>query len=151
MYENVLTIFFSFDIIFFVRYIGGEIMDLNTINIIALAYLGDSIYEVYIRESLLKNGYAKVDDMQKEAVNYVSAKSQCRILDDMINSNMLNEEELEVVRRGRNYKRSIHPKNTDIITYKKSSGFEALIGYLYLKDKKRLNGLREVLNYIEVK
>jgi len=122
-------------------------MDLRTINVITLAYLGDSIYEVYIRESLIKKGLVKVDDMQKEAVNYVSAKAQCRILDYMIENNILNEEELDVVKRGRNYKRNIHPKNTDIITYKKSSGFEALIGYLYLKD---IDRLKEILGYIEV-
>jgi len=122
-------------------------MDLRTINVITLAYLGDSIYEVYIRESLIKKGLVKVDDMQKEAVNYVSAKAQCRILDYMIENNILNEEELDVVKRGRNYKRNSHPKNTDIITYKKSSGFEALIGYLYLKD---IDRLKEILGYIEV-
>ena len=123
-------------------------MDLRTINVIALAYLGDSIYEVYIRESLLKKGLVYVDDMQKEAINYVSAKAQSKLLDAMIENNFLTDEEMDIVKRGRNYKRSSHPKNTDIITYKKSSGFEALIGYLYLRDKDRL---REVLNYIEVK
>jgi len=122
-------------------------VEINSINIIALAYLGDAIYEVYIREKLLEKGIAKVDDMQKEAVKYVSAKAQSKILEDMINNNILNDEEIDVVKRGRNYKRSIHPKNTDIITYKKSSGFEALIGYLYLKNKDRL---KEVLEFIEV-
>ena len=122
-------------------------MEINSINIIALAYLGDAIYEVYIRERLLKNGLSKVDDMQKEAVKYVSAKAQSKILDDMIKNDIINDEEIDVVKRGRNYKRSIHPKNTDIITYKKSSGFEALIGYLYLKDKDRL---KEILKFIEV-
>ena len=122
-------------------------MEINNINIISLAYLGDSIYEVYIRESLLNNGLTKVDDMQKEAVKYVSAKAQTTILDNLINHNLLNEEEINVVKRGRNYKRSTHPKNTDIVTYKKSTGFEALIGYLYLKDKNRL---KEVLSFIEV-
>lgn len=123
-------------------------MEINSINIIALAYLGDSIYEVYIRESLLKKGLNKVDDLQKDAVNYVSAKAQSRILDDMINNNFLSDFEIDIVKRGRNYKRSIHPKNTDIVTYKKSSGFEALIGYLYLKDKERL---KEILSFVEVK
>lgn len=123
-------------------------MDLNTINVIALAYLGDSIYEVYIREKLLRNGRSKVDDMQKESVKYVSAKAQAIIIEKLINDNILNEVEIDVVKRGRNYKRSIHPKNTDIITYKMSTGFEALIGYLYLKD---INRLKEVLEYIEVK
>lgn len=123
-------------------------MDLRTVNVISLAYLGDSVYELYIRESLIKKGLVYVDDMQKEAVNYVSAKAQSKILDDMIENNFLSEEELDVVKRGRNYKRNSHPKNTDIITYKKSSGFEALIGYLYLKD---LDRLKEIFDYIEVK
>ena len=123
-------------------------MDLNTINVISLAYLGDSVYELYIRESLMKNGLCKVDDMQKEAVKYVSARSQSKIVTDMIDRNFLNEEEIDVIKRGRNYKRNIHPKNTDIITYKISTGFEALIGYLYIKNKERL---MEVLNFIEVK
>lgn len=123
-------------------------MDLNTINVISLAYLGDSVYELYIREKLLYNGLCKVDDMQKEAVKYVSAKAQSKIVSNMIDSNFLNDEEIDVLKRGRNYKRNVHPKNTDIITYKISTGFEALIGYLYLKDKERL---KEVLNFIEVK
>lgn len=120
---------------------------MRTINVMSLAYLGDAIYEVYIRENLI-NKYAKVDELQRNAINYVSAKGQVRILDELINNNILNDEELDIIKRGRNYKRNIHPKNTDIITYKKSSGFEALIGYLYLKD---MNRLKEILTYIEVK
>ena len=65
-------------------------MDLRTINVITLAYLGDSVYEIYIRESLLKKGLVYVDDMQKEAVNYVSAKAQSRILDDMMENYFLS-------------------------------------------------------------
>lgn len=121
-------------------------MDLNLINIITLAYLGDAIYEVYVREHLINNGIAKVEDLQREAVKYVSAKSQCRILTYLIDNNLLTESELDIVRRGRNYKRTSHPKNTDIITYKMSSGFEALIGYLYLNNEK--DRLNEVMNYI---
>ena len=59
-------------------------MDVNLINVITLAYLGDSIYEVYVREHLIKNGIAKVEELQKEAVKYVSAKSQCKILSYLI-------------------------------------------------------------------
>ena len=109
-------------------------MNLDNINVITLAYLGDAVYELYIREKLINEGMVKVDDLQKEAINYVSAKSQVRILDELISDNRLFEDEIDVVKRGRNYKRNIHPKNTDIVTYKKSTGFEALIGYLYLKD-----------------
>lgn len=122
-------------------------MDANNINVIALAYLGDSVYEVYIRRMLINKGYVKVDDMQKKAVKYVSAKGQVEILNKLMDNNILSDIELDIVRRGRNYKRSIHPKNTDIVTYKSSTGFEALIGYLYLSDISRL---KEILNYIEV-
>ena len=110
------------------------------------AYMGDAVYEVYVREYLIKKGIAKVEELQKESVKYVSAKSQCKILSYLMDNNLLTEIELDVVKRGRNYKRTSHPKNTDIITYKMSSGFEAMIGYLYLNnDKDRLN---EIINYI---
>lgn len=124
-------------------------MDINTINIITLAYLGDAIYEVYIREELIKQGIAKVEDLTKEATKYVSAKGQATILKTLIDNNYFTEEELDIIKRGRNYKRSSHPKHTDIVTYKHSTGFEALIGYLYLSgDHERL---AETLNQIEVK
>ena len=121
-------------------------MDVNLINVITLAYLGDAIYEVYVREYLIKNGIAKVEELQKEAVKYVSAKSQCKILSYLIDNNLLTNNELDIVKRGRNYKRTSHPKNTDIITYKMSSGFEALIGYLYLNNNK--DRLDEIMNYV---
>ena len=121
-------------------------MNVNLINVISLAYIGDAVYEVYVRDYLIKSGIAKVEELQKESVKYVSAKNQCKILSFLIDNNLLNENELDIVKRGRNYKRASHPKNTDIITYKMSSGFEAMIGYLYLNnDKDRLD---EIMNYI---
>lgn len=120
-------------------------MNTKEINIISLAYLGDSVYELYIREYLLKKGIAKVEDLMHESVKYVSAKSQSRILNKLLEDNYLKDQEKDIVNRGRNYKRSSHPKNTDIITYKMSTGFEALIGSLYLDNKERLN---EIINYI---
>jgi len=121
-------------------------MDVNLINVITLAYIGDAVYEVYVREYLIRNGIAKVEDLQKEAVKYVSAKSQCKILTYLMDREVLTDIELDIVKRGRNYKRTSHPKNTDIITYKMSSGFEALIGYLYLNnDRERLT---IIMNYI---
>lgn len=116
------------------------------INVITLAYMGDAVYEVYIREDLIKKGIAKVEDLQKEAIKYVSAKSQARILKYLLDIGYLSNEEIDVVKRGRNYKRGSHPKNTDIITYKNSTGFEALIGYLYLNDK--IDRVTEIVNFI---
>ena len=124
-------------------------MDVNTINIVTLAYLGDAIYEVYIREELIKKGIAKVEELTKTATTYVSAKGQATILTYLLDKNFFTEEELDVIKRGRNYKRSSHPKHTDVVTYKYSTGFEALIGYLYLS--KRQERLIEILKQIEVK
>lgn len=121
-------------------------MDIRTINVISLAYLGDSVYEVYVREHLIKMGIALVEDLQREAVKYVSAKSQSKIVRWLTDNNYLNNDELDIIKRGRNYKRGSHPKNTDIITYKNSTGFEALIGYLYLDNK--IDRLDEIIRYI---
>ena len=116
-------------------------------NVLTLAYIGDAIYEVYIREFLIKKGFMKVNKLQQEAINYVSATSQRQKLEKLINNNILNEEELNVMNRARNHKGTRHPKNTDIITYKYATAFEAIIGYLYLKQDK--NRLDEIINYIE--
>lgn len=121
-------------------------MNVKEINVITLAYLGDAVYEVFIRNHLIGKGIAKVDDLQREAVKYVSAKSQCKIINYLIDSNYLSNEEIEIVKRGRNYKRETHPKNTDILTYKMSTGFETLIGYLYLNGNDKR--IKEIMDYI---
>ena len=114
------------------------------INVIELAYLGDAYYELLVRNYLIKSGIRKVDNLQKESIQYVSAKSQSEILKKIIDN--LSEEELDIVHRARNYKRATHPKNTDILTYKHSTAFEALIGYLYINGKKdRIDKLLETI------
>lgn len=120
---------------------------LDTLNPLALAYIGDAIYELYIREYLISNGICKVSQLQKESIKYVSAKSQCKFLTSMIDNNFFNEEELTIIYRARNHKVDHKPKNCDIITYKYATGLEALIGYLYLSDnKKRID---KIMNYIK--
>lgn len=121
-------------------------MNTRNINIITLAYMGDAVYEVYIRKALIEKNIALVDDLQKVAINYVSAKSQSKILNLLIDNNVLTLEEMDIVKRGRNYKRASHPKNTDILTYKNSTGFEALIGYLYLSNN--IERLDEIMNIV---
>lgn len=108
-------------------------MEAKDRNSLALAYIGDAIYEVYIREYLLNQGLEKVNKLQKEATKYVSAKGQANYLKMMIDDNFLMEEEVTIVTRARNHKTNSHPKNTDIITYKNATGLEALIGCLYLE------------------
>lgn len=119
---------------------------INEINVLVLAYLGDTIYENYVRRYLIKNNLMKVDALQKEAVKYVSAKGQAKFLEDMIENNMLSDLEMRVVKRARNYKTTSHPKNCDIITYKCATGLEALIGYLDLDNKKER--IDEIMNFI---
>ena len=115
-------------------------------NSLVLAYMGDAIYEVYVREHLISRDIAKVNELQKHAIKYVSAKGQKEYLEKMINESFLKEEELDIVRRARNHKSNSHPKNTDIITYKKATGLEALIGYLYLQKKEER--IKEIMNFI---
>ena len=115
-------------------------------NMLVLAYLGDSIYETYIRKYLIDKGIAKVKELQSESIKYVSAKGQANYLKEMIDNNFFSEEELNIIICARNHKSNHKPKNCDIITYKLATGFEALIGYLYLENKK--DRLEEIINYI---
>lgn len=115
-------------------------------NSLALAYLGDAIYEIYIRRFLLSKGLCKVKDLQIASVGYVSANAQCKFLENMINEEFLTDDELAIVKRARNHKSHGSPKNTDIITYKKATGLEALIGYLDLKGN--VKRIEEIMNYI---
>lgn len=121
-------------------------MEIKAMNPLTLAYLGDSIYEVYIRKYLIHKGIIYVKDLQEEAIKYVSAKAQADFLKKLIDHNLLTEEEQAVMRRARNYKSTHHPKNCDILTYKYSTAFEAIIGYLDLLLKKER--IKELMNYI---
>lgn len=123
-------------------------MNTKTINIQVLALLGDAVFSLYIREKIIELGINNIKEIQSKQIEYVSAKGQVNILNNLIDNNILTEEEIDVVKRGRNNKKDNHPKNTDIITYKLSTGFEALLGDLYINNKERLY---EILNLIEVK
>ena len=108
--------------------------------------MGDTIYENYVRKYLIYKGIGHVNELQHEAVSYVSAKSQASFLQEMIQQNFLSEEELHIVKRARNYKTTSHPKNCDIITYKNATGLEALVGYLELSNQRER--LDEIMNFI---
>lgn len=107
-------------------------MNVLEINVLVLAYLGDTIYENYIRHFLVNKGISNVDSLQKESINYVSAKSQAKFLKELIVINFFTDDEMDVIRRARNYRSNRHPKNCDIITYKHATALEAVIGYLDL-------------------
>jgi ribonuclease-3 family protein len=112
--------------------------ELITISPLVLAYLGDTVYESYVREYLIrKNINKKVNDLHKSAIKYVNAKAQATVIHAI--EEELTEDEERIYKRGRNQKSHTSPKNADIIDYKHATGFEALIGYLYLsEDNERL-------------
>ncbi|HEY8365092.1 MAG TPA: ribonuclease III domain-containing protein [Haloplasmataceae bacterium] len=102
------------------------------LNGLTLAYIGDSYYELKIREYLIESGYTKVNELHKLAIKYVRAASQARLIDELLAQNYLTDVEKEMVKRGRNAKINHTRQNVDILTYKHSTSFETLIGYLYL-------------------
>ena len=98
------------------------------------------------RYLIINKGIANVDSLQKEAVKFVSAKSQASFLKEMMDEEIFNEEELNVIKRARNYKTTSHPKSCDIITYKYATGLECLIGYLDLEEQKER--VDEIMSFI---
>lgn len=109
--------------------------DFSQLNGIALAYMGDAAYEVFIRRHLIEAGIAKPTRLQHVATKYVSAKAQAALIDLMKAEGLLTEREWDYFKRGRNAKSHTHAKNTDVITYRISTGFEAVFGYLCLSDQ----------------
>ena len=114
-------------------------------NSLVLAYLGDAVYELWIREYLINIGLVKVNDLQKESMKYVSAKSQVAHLHRLLEENIFTDEEIDIIKRGRNSS-SHGKKNVDIVTYKKSTGLESLIGYLKINNN--IERINEIMNYI---
>ncbi len=114
-------------------------------NIIMIAYLGDAVYELYVREFLLTQNIGKMDDIQKHSLDFVSARSQRHHLERLINNNVLDEQEVELIKIGRNAKGG-KSKSTDIITYRHATGLEYLIGILYYN--KQINRIETIMHYI---
>ena len=121
-------------------------MDIRCVNSLVLAYLGDAVYEEYIRMYLIKKKIGKVNDLQKESISYVSAKRQAYFLDKILDSEFFSDEEISVIRRARNAKSHPSPKGCSVIEYKKATALEALVGYLrFLNRETRID---EIMSYI---
>ena len=117
-------------------------VNVNEINVGVLAYIGDAVYEVNVRNYLVNNAKLKVNLMDKESIKYVSAKNQAIILDDLIYKDIFTQDELYTIKRARNYRPNSKPHSTKIKEYKKATALEALFGMLYLKkDYKRIEQL----------
>lgn len=103
--------------------------NVREMNALTLAYLGDAVYELWVRTHLLELGHEKVKDLHKEAISFVRAGTQAQILHALLPE--LDEAEKQVVARGRNAKGG-HPKNVDVVTYRHATAFESLVGYWQL-------------------
>ncbi|WP_249338860.1 Mini-ribonuclease 3 [Vagococcus zengguangii] len=120
----------------------SEHQDFTLLNGLALAYVGDAIYEVFIRDYLIRKGNTRPNMLHQKATKFVSAKAQASLIADMLAEGMLTEEEEAIFKRGRNAKSHTTAKNADVKTYRTSTGFEALMGYLHLQGQTdRLNEL----------
>ncbi|MFZ5986697.1 MAG: Mini-ribonuclease 3 [Bacillota bacterium] len=118
----------------FDKFLGELKFNDNTINSLSplvLAYIGDAVYEVFIRTLLVSEGNVPVHILHKRSIAFVKAKAQSDIIHRIMA--FLTPDELDVVRRGRNAKSGTIPKNADVTEYKYATGFESLIGFLYLK------------------
>ncbi|WP_227938946.1 Mini-ribonuclease 3 [Alkalihalobacillus deserti] len=118
-------------------------IDLTQLNALALAYMGDSVLDMYVRFYLIAKGNVRPHRLHVEATKYVSAKAQAFIMGKMIEEDFLSAEEMAVFKRGRNAKSGSIPKNTDLNTYRYSTGFEAMLGYHYFQGEQ--NRLDEIM------
>ncbi|WP_164218703.1 ribonuclease III domain-containing protein [Virgibacillus sp. YIM 98842] len=125
--------------------------DVKQMKSLALAYMGDAVYEVHIREHLLKKGQVKPQQLHNQAVKFVAGKSQADVMLHWLETEFLTEEEERVAARGRNAKSATIPKNISVQTYRYSTAFEALIGYHFLaENEERLSELlQEAVSWIE--
>lgn len=120
-----------------------SINDIMGLNPLVLAYIGDAVYEVFIRtEVLARAPYKSVHNLHVLSTGYVKAHAQSETVRRILP--MLTDDEVSIIRRGRNSKSGFVPKNADVIEYREATGFEALIGYLYLTGSS--SRLFEILN-----
>ena len=106
---------------------------IRMMNPLVLAYIGDTIYDLIVRTYLIMTNTVTVNSLHHQAINFVSAGAQAHTLDDIFEK--LTDEEKNIIRRGRNAKSGTVPKNADIGEYRYATGFEALLGYLFLMER----------------
>lgn len=120
-------------------------LEAEQINPVVLAFVGDAVYSLYVRERLVRSGEGKVSEFQKAAANVVSARGQSVFLDKLLP--LLSEKEQAVFRRGKNAKKATKSKNASNLEYSRSTGFEAVLGYLQLTGQE--SRIQELLSHCE--
>jgi ribonuclease-3 family protein len=110
--------------------------EINKLNTTTLAYLGDAVFEVIIREKIVSDNPGDAGRAHHTAVRYVSAGGQAAAARAMLASGFLSDEEAALLKRARNHRSMSRPQHADPKEYKLATGFEALLGYLYLKDER---------------
>lgn len=124
-------------------------MDVGLLNGNVLTYIGDSYYEHQVRVYLVKEGLTKLNNLHQEAVKYTSGKAQAMAIKYLLEIDYLTNEEINIYKRGRNVSAG-SKRNLNIVEIQNSNGFEALIGYLSLKDKARANILiKKTIHYLK--
>ena len=135
MEKSIISLEDSLDTVF-----GLSSKDWKLYSPLTLAYLGDAVYEMVIRTICVKRTNMQTQKLHRKVTGYVSAKAQAKMMDALIGE--LTEEEESIYRRGRNSKPYTKAKNASMEEYLKATGFEALVGYLYLqKEYERMNAL----------
>ena len=116
--------------------------EISRLNTTTLAYLGDAVFELIVREKIVREKPGDAGRAHHTAVRYVSAAGQARAAKAMVNSGFLSDEELAIYKRARNHRAMSRPQHADPREYKIATGFEALLGFLYLSDERER--LREI-------
>ncbi|MDR7074813.1 Mini-ribonuclease 3 [Fictibacillus barbaricus] len=106
--------------------------DFKQLNGTTLAYMGDAVMEQFVREHLIRSGQVKPNKLHVAATKIVSAKAQAGMVIQLLEEGFFTEQEVAVIKRGRNANQGTVPKNTDVQTYRHATSFEAILGYLYL-------------------
>lgn len=120
-------------------------MDYKQLNGLTLAYMGDAVYEIYIRKYVISLGYSKVNELHKRVIKFTSGNAQAVLMHSLLEENLLTEEEINIFKRGRNSHVHTQRKNMNIQDYMDATGFEAVIGYLYLMDN--ISRIEEIVEY----
>ena len=130
---------------------GKDLPDIRTYSPGALAYIGDGVYELFVRTKLLSEGNRPADELQRQGVRFSKAVSQAACVDALLEEGFFSEEELAVYKRGRNTDTHSHTRNASHADYQKATGLECLFGFLYLsgRDERLLELFHAVIRAAE--